>query len=109
MLPWTNASHRNDFRRLVYVVVSHAQIWKLSLRDWIREGRAGACRGILGILDKAGRLPTRLTAPAGLRGWWCSKFRAAVVQCPVPERPIIANPGLKFCSLLVFCLPMYCL
>ena len=26
-------------------------------------------RGILEILEKAGRLPTRLTAPAGLRGW----------------------------------------
>ena len=27
----------------------------------------------------------------------------------VPERPISANPGLKFCSVLVFFLPMYCL
>ena len=28
---------------------------------------------------------------------------------PVPERPISANPGLKFCSAFVFYLPMHCL
>ena len=27
----------------------------------------------------------------------------------VPERPISANRGLKFCSVFVFYLPMYCL
>ena len=27
----------------------------------------------------------------------------------VPERPISANTGLKFCSIFVFYLPMYCL
>ena len=29
--------------------------------------------------------------------------------CPVPERPISTNPGLKVCSFLVFYLPVYCL
>ena len=44
-------------------------------------------------------------------------FQASVVQKMdsgnhrgwVPERPINANRGVKFCSVLVFCLPMYCL
>ena len=27
----------------------------------------------------------------------------------VPERPISVNPGLKFCSVFIFYLPMYCL
>ena len=31
------------------------------------------------------------------------------LQCPVPERAISANPGLKFCSIFVFYLLMYCL
>ena len=31
------------------------------------------------------------------------------LQCLVPERAISANPGLKFCSIFVFYLPMYCL
>ena len=28
---------------------------------------------------------------------------------PIPERPININPGLKFCSMFVFYIPMYCL
>ena len=28
---------------------------------------------------------------------------------PVPERPISANPGLKFCSVFASYLPMHCL
>ena len=28
---------------------------------------------------------------------------------PVPERPISVNPGLKFCSVFVFYIPMHCL
>ena len=31
------------------------------------------------------------------------------LQCLVPERAISANPGLKFCSIFVFYLPIYCL
>ena len=30
-------------------------------------------------------------------------------QGPVPERPISINPGLKFCSVFVFYIPMHCL
>ena len=30
-------------------------------------------------------------------------------QGVVPERPINVNPGLKFCSLFVFFIPMQCL
>ena len=30
----------------------------------------------------------------------------STVQGPVPERPISANPGLKFCSIFVFYLAM---
>ena len=30
-------------------------------------------------------------------------------QDPVPERPISANPRIKFCSVFVFYLPMCCL
>ena len=30
-------------------------------------------------------------------------------QGPVPERLISANPGLKFCHDILFCLPMHCL
>ena len=30
-------------------------------------------------------------------------------QCPVPERLISANPGLKFCSVLICILPSYVL
>ena len=30
-------------------------------------------------------------------------------QGPVPERPISVNPGLKFCSVSVFCIPIHCL
>ena len=29
-------------------------------------------------------------------------LRTLTNQCPVPGRPINANPGLKFCSLLFF-------
>ena len=32
-----------------------------------------------------------------------------VLATPVPERPISAYPGLKFCSVFVIYLPMYCL
>ena len=34
---------------------------------------------------------------------------SAIHRCPVPGRPISTNPGLQFCSFLVFYLPMYCL
>ena len=27
-------------------------------------------------------------------------------QGPIPERPISVNPGLKFCSIFVFYIPM---
>ena len=30
-------------------------------------------------------------------------------QGPIPERLISINPGLKFCSVFVFYIPMYCL
>ena len=30
-------------------------------------------------------------------------------QDPLPERPISVNPGLKFCCVFVFYVPMHCL
>ena len=32
-----------------------------------------------------------------------------IAQGPVPERPISANPGLRFCSPFWIYLPMHCL
>ena len=32
-----------------------------------------------------------------------------IKQIPVPERPISVNPGLTFCSVFVFYIPMHCL
>ena len=43
------------------------------------------------------------------------KFQVVVLQSnqeiylgPVPKRPISVNPGLKFCAVFVFYLPVYC-
>ena len=35
--------------------------------------------------------------------------KAILTRGPVPERPISANPGLKFCSTFCIYLPMQCL
>ena len=39
----------------------------------------------------------------------CGTKSFFILLGPVPERPISVNPGLKFCSVFVFYIPMHCL
>ena len=44
-----------------------------------------------------------------LESYGLKETMASLLLRLVPERPISANTGLKFCSIFVFYLPMYCL
>ena len=44
-----------------------------------------------------------------LESYGLKETMASLLPSPVPERPISANMGLKFCSIFVFYHPMYCL
>ena len=68
------------------------------LRSFGRQGKnAGEFENPTGIaIDKDGNILV-------------SEYHNHRVQGRVPERPISANPGLKFCSILVFYIPMHSL
>ena len=44
-----------------------------------------------------------------LESYGLKETMASLLLSPVPERPISADTGLKFCSIFVFYRPMYCL
>ena len=44
-----------------------------------------------------------------LESYGLKEIMASLLLSPVPERPISANTGLKFCSIFVLILPSYVL